>query len=63
MGHLEALKLQLQLEETTTELWSIQQRIHRFENLLNSNELHYSHAHAQLLRLEEQQVIYNNSFD
>ncbi len=55
MSDLETLKQQLQLEETTSDLWSIKQKIQRFENNLKSVELNYSQAYAQLLLLEEKQ--------
>ncbi len=59
MSDLETLKQQLQLEETTSELWSIRQKIQRFENILKSVELNYSQAYAQLLLLEEKQIIHS----
>lgn len=63
MSDLQALKQKLQSEQTTSTLWSIQQKIQRFEHHLHSVELHYGQAFAHLLLLEEKLIIHTHPLD
>lgn len=63
MSDLASLKIQLQLEETTSDLWNIRQKIQRFETSLKSVELNFSQAYEKLLLLEKNQNIDINALD